>query len=211
MRANSILLFFNSKQKFLLVLLLLLPALTFSQSKDPGSLEYLKLCNGINGIKLGSDIDLIPHNKLAYLDGNGQFDADSCITYSYDNNDLLKVDTDLNLEKIALRTYKNKIVNIYIFFKITDSYKVLRNFLNLYGQFTDLPYAYTDIYDWNSRTVSLSLKYANKVELGVAVFTCNPLVNDINTMKDDRKVLIAKMQLLASVLSLKNKDLQAIR
>jgi len=96
---------------------------------------------------------------------------------------LLKLAGDLKLDLIGIRTYKNKIVNIYLFFKLSDGYKILRVLLTNYGLFTDRPYDYADIYNWDSSTINLSLRYNVKVDLGVAIFTCNRLENEIELMK----------------------------
>jgi hypothetical protein len=178
----------NNKAKGLLfMIVLLVPALVFSQpKKKPGSIEYLKLCNGFNGICLGSDINLVPNAKLAFLDGDYKLDADSCLKYQYRDMDFLKVGDNLNLNLVGFRTYKNKIVNIYLFFKRADGYKVLSNFIASYGVFTDKPNDYQDIYNWNSSTMSLSLAYELKLDYGVAIFTSKSLENEIEIMKKIR-------------------------
>jgi hypothetical protein len=88
---------------------------------------------------------------------------------------MLKMGDSLDLEMVGIRTYKGNIVNIYLFFKRPESYKILSDFLTAYGNYTDKPDEYKDIYNWNSSAVSLSLMYEAKVDLGVAVFTCNRL------------------------------------
>jgi hypothetical protein len=175
---------------------MLLPVFVFSQSKKAGSIEYLKYNNGFDNIILGSDINQIPGYKLTYLDNDKKLDADSCLKYAYKDTSLLKLGNDLYLDLIGLRTYKNKIVNIYLFFKKKDGYKVLRNFLSDYGLFTDKPSDYVDIYDWRSSTVNLSLRYEIKADLGVAIFTSNHLEKEIEAMKVKRLVNFFYMEKL---------------
>jgi hypothetical protein len=182
MRPNSIYIILF-KLRLLIITLMLLPAFVFSQSKKPGSIEYLKYTNGYNCIILGSNIYEIPDYKLAYLDNERKFDVDSCLKFSYKDTSLLKLGDDLYLDLIGIRTFKNKIVNIYLFFKKADGYKVLRTFLSAYGLFTSKPNDYVDIYNWSSTTVDLSLQYELNSELGVAVFTCNSLEKEIAAMK----------------------------
>jgi hypothetical protein len=167
------------------ILSILLPAVVFSQlkSKKPGSIEYLKFSNGFNGIVLGNSIDQVPNYELSYLDGDNKFDTDSCLKFAYKDTSLLKLSGDVYLDLIGLRTYKNKVVNIYLFFKRADGYKVLRNFLTAYGLFTNKPSDYVDIYNWNSSKINLSLSYEIPADLGVAIFTCNPLVQEMEDMK----------------------------
>jgi|GEM_PF-1296200 hypothetical protein len=189
--------FGNYKRVALVIAILFIPMLGFSKTKT-GSIEFLKSCNGFNGIKLGQDISEIQPYKLAFMDGNSQLDADSCVSYVFQDDSVLKVDSDFNLQQVAIRTYKNKIVNIYLFFKMTDSYKALRDFLKDYGQFNELPKEYAAIYNWNTSSVNLSLKYEAKTDYGIAVFTCNELQRDIETMKESQKVFENFTQSFAS-------------
>ncbi len=186
-----------SVASFLLIFILFLPALGFSQSKSkpkkekkivvkqlrlpkPGSLDYLMATNGYQDIVLGSDIKDLPQAKLAFLDGDSKTDADGCLKYEYKITDsLMQKDTTLTIDLIALRTYNNQIVNIYVFFRKVDGYNMLNTFLKNYGSFNGRPDNYKDIYFWNTDPVSLSLKYDLNVEEGVATFTCNPLADQL--------------------------------
>ena len=172
----------NYKFSKIVLIILCLPINSFCQLKQ-GSVEYLKYCNGINGLTLGADISTIPGNKLAFLDGDSKFDADSCLNYAYKDSTTLKMENGLVLDMIGIRAYKNKIVNIYLFFKKTDAYKLLYDFLIFYGNFTNKPYEFKDIYNWNSSSVSLSLLYEARVDTGVAIFTSNSLKREILLMK----------------------------
>jgi len=173
----------HKSKRAAILLLIVIPFVAFSQSKKAGSIEYLKYSNGFGNILLGSDLSQLPGYKLAFLDNDNKFDADSCLKFEYRDPNLLKLAGDLNLDLIGIRTYKNKVVNIYLFFKLSDGYKILDAFLTNYGLFTDRPYNYADIYDWNSSTVNLSLRYNVKVDMGVAIFTCNRLEHEIELMK----------------------------
>ena len=133
---------------------------------------------------LGADINNIKYEKLSYSDSNGnRFDADSCLKFAITDTTLLKIDDDLSLDMVGVRTYKDKIVNIYLFFSKADEYKILSNFLSSYGTFTSKPFEYKNIYNWDSRLVSLSLMGQQNIEDGVAVFTCNPLITSIAEAK----------------------------
>jgi hypothetical protein len=171
--------------KTLFIFFLLLPLAVFPQGKviKPGSLAYLKLVNGYNGIVLGSEVTQLTKSKLEFLDGDSKLDADSCLKLAFNDTTVLKVGKDLYLDMIGLRTYKNRIVNIYVFFKKSDGYKVFRDFLTTFGLFTSKPNDYADIYNWTSANVDLSLRYEDKVDLGVAVFTCNPLLREMAVVK----------------------------
>ncbi|MDB4925319.1 hypothetical protein [Mucilaginibacter sp.] len=174
--------YFKFIETLAILTVLCLPFSTFCQAGH-GSIEYLKYCNGINGLNLGADISSVPGNKLAFLDGNNKLDADSCLNFEYRDTALLKMPGNIFLNLIGIRTYKNKIVNIYLFFPRSEAYKLLYNFLVCYGNFTERPYAYKDVYKWNSSLVSLSLLYEAKVDFGVAIFTCNEIKNQILIMQ----------------------------
>ena len=186
----------------MLLLVLALPIIAHPQAKRHPSLKNLKIDNGFNGIALGTDISELT-GKLAYLDGNSRVDADSCLRYVYNDQEFLKIDTDLKLDGIGLRAYKDKIVDIYLFFRMNDSYKLLSKFLKDYGQFTEKPHEYEDIYNWNTEPVTLSLKYAAQIDMGIAVFTDNPLMKDVAAARKVRELRVARAsaeQLLANKL-----------
>jgi hypothetical protein len=171
------------------------PLSSFGQTIQTGSIHYLQVANGFKGITLGSDVGTMPAN-LSYLDGDSKVDADSCIKYAYGDQTILKMDTSLKLDLVGLRTYKNKVVNIYLFFDVKDAYKVLANFLRLYGQYTDKPDEYANLYNWSAGDVALSLKYNADVDKGVAIFSYKPLVKEIA----ERRVKREKMeQIIASI------------
>ncbi|WP_162996410.1 hypothetical protein [Mucilaginibacter celer] len=162
------------------------PSFGWSQSLKAGSVEYLKQSNGIGNLLLGSSITELPSQNLSYLDGDSSMDPDSCLKYQYHDENLLALGDSLSLDAIGLRTYRDKIVNIYLFFKIKDAYKVLSNFLDAYGPFTSRPDAYADIYNWDTSRLSLTLRYEVKADLGVAIFTSKELENVIAADKTNR-------------------------
>jgi hypothetical protein len=151
-----------------------------AQVLKTGSIAYLTLNNGPgNTVVLGSDIKDLQAANLSYLDGDSRVDADSCLKYAYNDPNVLDLGDSLNLDLVGIRAYRDKIVNIYLFFKMTDAYKVLQKFIGMYGQFTDRPDNYSDIYNWNSGLLTLSLRYKYKADLGVAIFTSKTLQNQI--------------------------------
>jgi len=178
----------------LAVLLLVLPLKGISQTIQCGSLRYLVESRGFKHIVLGADINSLQLEPLKFLDNNQRPDADSCFSYACNDSEILTIDSNLKLDMIGIRTYKNKIVNIYLFFPEKDAYKVLSNFLKNYGQFTEKPVEYANVYDWNTQSVKLSLSYNSDVDEGVAVFTFTPLlasIQDSNRKKHDAVTLQA--------------------
>jgi response regulator of citrate/malate metabolism len=169
----------------------------YSQTIQLGSIRNLYNSNGFKNLVLGSDIGPLANN-LNYLDDNSRTDADSCIMYSCANDDMLDIDSTLKLDMVGIRTYKNKIVNIYLFFNQKDAYKVLQNFLQNYGQYTQKPIEYADVYCWNTDKVSLSLSYSADVDKGVAVFTFNPMLQNIQSDDKRRSIRLAAANLQAS-------------
>ncbi|MFD2146945.1 hypothetical protein [Mucilaginibacter antarcticus] len=168
----------------LFVVLMGVPALSFAQKRQIGSLAYLNTIAGVNGIKVGTDVATISYSKLKYLDDDGKFDADSCLKFAVSDTARLKLDNDVRLNMIGVRTFKNKIVNIYLFFPKENGYKIVKEFIANYGGFFSKPDANADIYKWDSETVNLSVMYQADVEDGVAIFTSKPLVQHISQEKE---------------------------
>lgn len=152
-----------------MIFCLFMPCLVHSQAIKSGSAQYLQAANGFKDLKLGSITKLIPSYKLAYMDGNNKPDADSCYRYIYQDDNILNLADGLMLDRVGLRTYNNRIVEIYLFFRYADGYKVLKNFIANYGACNDLPADFT--YIWNTGDVNLSLHYEEGLDLGVAVFS----------------------------------------
>jgi hypothetical protein len=152
-----------------MIFCLLIPCTVHSQEIKSGSVQYLQATNGFKDLKLGSITKLIPAYKLIYMDGNNKPDADSCYRYIYQDDSILKLGDGLMLDRVGLRTYNNQIVDIYLFFKSADGYKVLKNFIANYGACNDRPADFT--YIWNTGDVSLSLHYEEGLDLGVAIFS----------------------------------------
>jgi hypothetical protein len=163
--------------------ILCLPVMANAQGTRAGSIEYLKSANGLNNIRLGADVRTLGLSNLPYMDGDSRVDADSCLKYAYNDEQVLAMADSVNLDMIGIRTYKDRVVNIYVFFKMSDAYKVLNNFISTYGQFTERPDNYADVYNWNTNTVNLSLNYQYKGDLGVATFTSKPVENEIASDK----------------------------
>ena len=174
----------NKRLLLLFVILLYVPNFLSAQKKKTGTLEFLKSANGINGINLGADIGSLTYSNLSYLDGDDRLDPDSCLKFAISDSSALKIDNNLTLDMIGIRTYKNKIVNIYLFFRKADAYLIFNNFLSVYGLFTSKPFEYSNIYNWDTRAVSLSLMYRAGIDEGVATFTCNPLEQHIAEVKE---------------------------
>ncbi len=159
--------------KTLMYIILLCPCMAFAQVEKLGSISNLTSAKDFK--YLFTDLGSIPANKLAYMDGNSQLDADSCLNYQCTDDSLLKVHENLILDMVGFKAYDHKIVNVYLFFKKADGYKVLSYFLNQFGLFTSKPSAYQDIYYWDTKEFSLALKYDLNTDLGVAILTNNKL------------------------------------
>lgn len=183
MKTNYKSAFYRLAAGLLLVMFSFAPSLVWSQSKTGGSVESLKINNGFGNLLLGHNITELPAQNLTYLDDDRKVDPDSCLKYQYHDDNLLALGDSLSLDAIGLRTYQNKIVNVYLFFKMSDAYKVLSNFLNAYGPCTSRPDAYADIYNWDTNKLSLSLRYQVKADLGVAIFTSKDMENTIGAGK----------------------------
>jgi hypothetical protein len=194
MKTNSIGTSFIQSLLFLLLTTLFLSNSLYAQRNKTGTIDYLKLTKGFKDIKLGADIRTLNVPKLSYLDDNSGFDADSCITFAIADSNFLKLRDVCDLDMIGIRTYKNSIVNIYLFFKKEDGDKILKEFLINYGSVFSKPNERINVYNWNANVVNLSLMYQANVDYGVAVFTYNPLLQFIAQEKKLSAIRNAKKQ-----------------
>lgn len=185
---------------------LFLPGMAWPQSVETGSAEYLLAANGFKNLKLGEIMKLIPKSKsrhkkykyrLAYMDGDDTLDADSCYRYIYEDDDILELSDGVTLDRVGLRTYKNQIVEIYLFFRHDDGYKVLKDFVNNYGTCNIRPTDFT--YLWDIGDVSLSLHYRQGVDLGVAIFSSKRLEK---RLQQNSERIIATRKAIDSTLGL---------
>jgi len=168
----------------LFFIILLIPTISSAQKKTIGSVDYLKSSNGFKDIILGTDISSITYLQSNYLDGDSRFDADSCLKFAVTDSNLLKINNNLALDMIGIRTYKNKIVNIYLFFRKADGYKMLSDLLTNYGVVFTKPDENKNIYNWDCKTINLCLLFEANTEDGVAIFTCNPLEQYMAEVKE---------------------------
>ncbi|UOE48044.1 hypothetical protein MTO98_26895 [Mucilaginibacter sp. SMC90] len=170
-----------------LLIIMCLHSPGFSQSGKAGSLAYLKASNGIGGFTLGNLLTSEQVQGLTYLDGEGSKpDADSCVTYEYHPDKPMELEGGLTASHICIRSYENRVVNIYVFFNRDQGYKMLSKFLHWYGTFTAKPNDYQDVYMWESRTVKLMLSFHPDDEQGIAVYTSVPLTNVLNAKNAKR-------------------------
>lgn len=167
-----------------LIIFFTAPGLSSAQKAKIGTVGFLTATNGINGIYLGADIKNLNYSQISYLDGDDRFDADSCLKFAISDSAALRIDKNVSLDMIGIRTYNSKIVNIYLFFRKADAYAVLNKFLSIYGVFTSKPVEYSNIYVWDSAAVNLSLMYRADLDDGVAIFTYNPLVRHLVEVKE---------------------------
>lgn len=167
----------------------ILPFSSHCQSVEEGSADFLRLSNGFKQIKLGADIKKLATDKLAYLDGIDSLDADSCYKFCYKDENILYLGNGLNLDLVGFRTYKDKIVNIYLFFPSENGYAILKEFEANYGNFTASPGPF--MYDWKANGITLSLHYSKTLPMGVAVFTCNSIQKQLDADNIQRKMRIA--------------------
>ena len=191
----------NYLKKNILILMLILsvvvPGKIFCQPAKNGTLEFLSKINGFKEIRLGADARLIPGDKLAYLDGNDKPDADSCFMFEYLDNGIKDTGDGVSLDLVGIRTFKHKIVNIYLFFKREDGVRIYKQFLADYGTYTAKDGDF--MYDWITDGVNLSLRYEVAVDLGVAIFTCNGLEKKLGEKRSGMKFAAEKIPLAFSV------------
>jgi len=176
-----------SKKIILFVFVIIFPCFAFCQPAQKGSLEYLLLSNGFNTIKLDSGINRLDRRKLSYLDDVDSLDSDGCYKFCYKDSVMLQLGSGLTLSQLGLRTYNDRIINIYLFFPRTAGQSVLKYFEANYGYCTDVIGEF--MYDWKTTGVTLSLRYPRAIEMGVAIFTCVDLDRQIAEDGNKRKTV----------------------
>jgi len=162
------------------IILLVIPSFSYSQDIKLGALSNLSAANGFDNIFLGENINLIPKSKLAYLDNDSIPDIDGCKKYEYRDLDRINNDSSLALNLVGIRVYKNKIINIYLFFKKEDGYHIFQSFESNYGNYTQRVSDFT--YNWETDNVKLYLEY-DKEDLGIAIYSCKQLYHEIERNK----------------------------
>jgi hypothetical protein len=174
-----------SKKITLSIFAIVFPCFIFCQPAKKGSLQYLSFCNGFKPIELGSEVERLDQGKLAYLDDVDSLDSDGCYKFCYKDSAMLYLGHGLLLNRVGLRTYNNRIVNIYLFFPRNAGHEVLQNFEANYGECTGVLGEF--MYDWKTTGVTLSLRYSRAIEMGVAIFTCVDLENQVIEDGNKRK------------------------
>jgi len=164
----------------------LLPVVAYCQGTQKGSLEYLLASNGFKQIKLGESFNQLDAGKLAYMDNIDSLDADSCYKFCYKDDGILDLGNGVYLNQVGFRTYKGKIVNIYLFFPRECGYSILKDFEANYGRCTNCPGEF--MYDWKANGVTLSLRYKQAIEMGVAIFTSKSIEKQLVADNNQRKV-----------------------
>lgn len=161
------------------------PLFNYAQQLTTACLGPLAPNNEFEEIMLGADISRIPGFKLNFMDDDDSLDADSCLKFVYKNEDALNLNNGVKLNLVGFRAYHSKIINVYLFFERGDGYKILQDFVSIYGKCTNRP---TDfVYEWKSNMVNVSLCYKPCTDLGVAIFTFNKMENDLTRLRQKVK------------------------
>ncbi|MDO3641960.1 hypothetical protein [Mucilaginibacter sp. L3T2-6] len=153
----------------LLLLLFLLPVVTFAQV---GTRGYLDEKNGFKDILLGSEITSIKH-KMENTRADGKPDRDSCYTYSVEDTSMFHIG-DIKLKAIGLSVFRNKVVSIILIFDKSQNLDMFTTLTKAYG----VPIQenkYIRVYQWIGNKVDLQLNTKILQPTGNAVFTCKPL------------------------------------
>jgi hypothetical protein len=167
----------------IVTIILAIPLFSYSQDINLGSINNLKASNGFGNIYLGENISLIPKYKLAFMDNDSIPDIDGCIKYEYRDLDKINNDNNLDLDLVGIRVYKNKIINIYLFFRKEDGYKIFQSFESNYGGYSQRLGDFT--YNWDADNVKLCLEY-DKEDLGIAIYSCKKLYQEIDRNKSQQ-------------------------
>jgi len=177
----------NYKKKYfyigIVTMLLAFPTFSHSRESDSVLLKNLSQVNGFGNIRLGENVSLISKSKLAFMDNDSIPDIDGCVKYEYRDLERIKNDSNLDLDLVGIRVYKNKIINIYLFFKKENGFQVFQAFESNYGGYTQRTSDFT--YNWETDNVRLYLEY-DKQDLGIAIYSCKQLYQELDQKKSNR-------------------------
>jgi hypothetical protein len=168
---------FILKKIILFLFAILVPCIIFCQPKQNELLEHLRSGNGFKQIELGADIRQLERDKLSYLDDVDSVDSEGCNKFCYRDSSMLYLGNGLFLKQVGLRTYKDRIVNIYLFFPRGAGHDMLKYFEANYGKSTDVPGEF--MFDWKTTGVTLSLRYNQPSEMGIAIFSSDNIAEQM--------------------------------
>lgn len=171
-------------KKTLLIFIALLPVFVFSQAK-PGSHAYLNEKNGFKDIVLGSNVS--PYKaKFLIIDSLTKTDEDGCTYYNMIDTSYLSIGESVKLKSVYLRTYKDQVLSIIINFTTSYNENVFDVFRKAYGTVSVKPNQFLEQYIWNSKNVSLYLDINSKAGQSLALFSCKPLLDQLQKDKSQK-------------------------
>jgi hypothetical protein len=153
--------------KFILLLLFVLPFASKAQSPEKGTIAYLDYKKGFKNIKLGSDISTII-NKVKLL----QTKDDGTTVYDYTDKADNKIG-DIGIDGILIVSYAKTIMRIIVFFDKGTGNSVDDIFRSAYGRYSEKPNQFMSIYNWNGTDIKLSLNYDDESSKPTAMFVDN--------------------------------------
>lgn len=169
-----------------LMLVMIGPPHVLSQtvSSATGSLNFLDSARGYSDLVLGADTRQMPQKFFAFLDNDKSIDPDSCLKFKYNDVTMLDFEEGVKLDLVGLRAYGHQIVNIYLFFKSGDGFKMLRVLRKYFGNPTAHPNDFS--YEWAGSEVTLQLRFENKGDLGIVIFSSNQLMQQVAVARTAR-------------------------
>lgn len=133
-----------------------------------GSTKYLDYKRSYKSIKLGSDITLLDSKYLIKLsekpDDKGRF------LYTYNSPELLNFGNNVQLKRIQIQSYLDKVAAVYLIFEKEDGNKVREVFTTAYGSNFNQTDETSDTYLWRGSLVDVYLTY-DKESLSAVIYT----------------------------------------
>ena len=154
-------------KKFSFLLILFLPLLAIAQP-EIGSIKYLDFKKSYKSIRLGSDISTLNSSYLFKL--SEKTDASGCYVYSYSDPSVLNFGSGIELKRLQMKVYNNKIASVYLFFDQSDGKKIKEIFTTAYGKLYSQKDESLDQYVWLGSLADVYLTYEDS-NLSAAIYS----------------------------------------
>ena len=154
-------------KKLLFLLILTLPILVQAQP-EIGSIKYLDFKKSYKSVRLGSDISTLNSSYLLRL--SEKPDASGCHLYTYSDPAALNFGSGVQLKRIQIKAYYDKIASVYLFFDQSDGKKIKEIFTTAYGTVYSQKDDLLDQYVWLGSLADVYLTYEDS-NLSAAIYS----------------------------------------
>ncbi|MVN90779.1 hypothetical protein [Mucilaginibacter aquatilis] len=147
-------------KNWILIFMFICPLLIKAQSAATppiGSIKYLDYKRSYKSIKLGSEISTL--NSKYLIKQSEKADDQGRYMYSYNNPEALNFGNNVQLKRIQIKSYLDKIAAIYLIFEQEDGNKIKEVLTTAYGSDYNQSDETKDTYLWRGSFADVYLTY----------------------------------------------------